>query len=293
MADWILDGTAAAVLPIADRGLQYGDGLFETIAVRNGMPRFLDRHTARLAAGLEALGFAAQPGGLLASDGASDVAGDLVSDVADEVARVAAGRDAGVAKVIVTRGSAARGYRPPGMPQLRRLVGSFPSTPPPRHYYVDGVELRVCSTPASSNPVTAGHKTLCRLDQVLARAEWDDPDIAEGLMLDASGYIVGGTMSNFFCVRNDCLLTPALDRCGIAGIMRAVVLAEAATAGLATQLADLPLDELLDDDELFLTNSQFGIWPVRSLAGRSRRVGPRTRSLMLRLAAIGVEECSP
>lgn len=289
MASWLLDGTAAAVLPISDRGLQYGDGLFETIAIRNGMPRFLDRHSARLAAGLEALGFAAQPGG----SPARELVSDVVSDVAGEVARVAAGRAAGVAKVIVTRGSAARGYRPPGMPQLRRLVGSFPSTPPPRHYYVDGVELRVCSTPASSNPATAGHKTLCRLDQVLARAEWDDPDIAEGLMLDANGHIVGGTMSNFFCVRNDCLMTPVLDRCGIAGIMRAVVLEQAATAGLATRLVDLTLDQLLDDDELFLTNSQFGIWPVRSLAGRGRRVGPRTRDLMSRLAAIGVEECSP
>jgi 4-amino-4-deoxychorismate lyase len=288
MDGWLLDGTAAPMLPISDRGLQYGDGLFETIAVRSGTPRFLDRHIARLEAGLQALGFAAQPGAAPISPSLTET----LSQVASEVARVASGRSAGVAKVIVTRGSADRGYRPPRIPQLRRLVGWFPSTPPPRHYYVDGVELRVCSTPASSNPATAGHKTLCRLDQVLACAEWDDPDTAEGLMLDTNGHIVGGTMSNFFCLRNDRLLTPALNTCGIAGIMRAVVLEQAAAAGLATRLVDLTLDELRDDDELFLTNSQFGIWPVRSLAGRGRRVGPRTRDLMSRLAAVGVEECA-
>jgi 4-amino-4-deoxychorismate lyase len=279
MERWLLDGSAVDVLPISDRGLQYGDGLFETIALRNGTARFLDRHIARLEAGLRVLGFDAQ------------AVAALAGEVARDIDRVASGRDAGVAKVIVTRGSADRGYRPPDTPTPRRLVGSFPSTPSPRHYYRDGVALRVCSTPASSNPATAGLKTLCRLDQVLARAEWDDPQLAEGLMLDENGHIVGGTMSNLFCVRNDSLLTPALNRCGIAGIMRTVVLEQAAAAGLETRLLDLRLEDILADDELFLTNSQFGIWPVRALAGRTQAVGRRTRELMGRVADAGVEEC--
>jgi len=277
MTVWRTDGVTSETVPIDDRGFQYGDGLFETIAVRRGVPRYLDAHLRRLAAGIARLGMPRAP----------------ESALADEVTSLAAGCDFGVAKIIITRGSGPRGYRAPASPVPRRMVGIVTSEPAPRQHYERGIGLRLCRTRISTNQATAGIKTLGRLDQVLARSEWDDPQIAEGLMLDAEGCVVSGTMSNFFFVRDECLCTPSLASAGVAGIMRAAVMEQALDVGIAVRETRVHCKDLREDDELFVTNSQIGIWPVGRFRDRSREPGAVTRSLMRRLAAAGVEECSP
>lgn len=274
--DWFLDGAEVDSVPVSDRGFQYGDGLFETIAVRGGGPRFLDEHLQRLTSGLERLGI--EP--------------DAAVGLADEVRRVVAGCAHGIAKVIVTRGSGPRGYRSPPDAVPRRLVGVVPSEPVPRGNYDPGIALRICRTPIGARPATAGMKTLGRLDQIIARDEWRDPDVAEGLMLDARGRIVCGTMTNFFCVRDERLLTPSLAEAGVAGIMRRIVIEQAPMAGFDVSKATLRIEDIRDEDELFVTNSQIGIWPVRRFGERALGRAERTRRLMERLASIGVEECA-
>ena len=150
----------------------------------------------------------------------------------------------------------------------------------------------VCSTPVALSPATAGLKTLARVEQVLARAEWDDPDIAEGLMLDPFGHIVSGTMTNFFCARNGRLLTPHLAEAGIEGIMRSVVLEQAKQAGIDVVETRIGLAELVTGDELFVTNSQIGLWPIRRIGEQPYAPGELTRLLMQRLATVGVKECA-
>jgi len=277
MSPWLLDGDPADSVPITDRGLHYGDGLFETIAVRDGAARFLDLHLRRLEGGLKRLGIPVPARGRLEA----------------EVRQVIADCAHGAAKIIVTRGTGQRGYRPPPAPAPRRIVGVTPTAPAPRQHYSRGIELRLCHTPVSANPVTAGMKTLNRLEQVLARAEWSDPDVAEGLMLDVRGRVVSGTMTNIFVVRHDRLHTPPVHATGIAGIMRRVVLDQAGSIDLEARETHMTAADVGAAAELFVTNSQIGIWPVRRFEATCFAPGPWTNKLMQRLAAIGVIECAP
>ena len=118
-----------------------------------------------------------------------------------------------------------------------------------------------------------------RLEQVLARAEWQDSACAEGLMRDASGRVIEGVFSNLFVVKDGELLTPALQRCGVAGVMRAEILARATAAGIPLRICDLDHAQLLAADEVFLCNSQYGIWPVVALAEHVWPLGELTRKL--------------
>jgi 4-amino-4-deoxychorismate lyase len=129
----------------------------------------------------------------------------------------------------------------------------------------------------------AGLKHLNRLEQVLAHLELRGTDAQQGLLLDTSGSVVGGTSSNVFAVHNGRLLTPALDRAGVKGVMRRVVLATAAELGTPAAERDLTLREVAEADELFMTNALFGIWPVAALEGRTLERGPITHRLMQHL----------
>jgi 4-amino-4-deoxychorismate lyase len=275
---WLVNGCTGSLIPADDRGLAYGDGLFETIALRRGLPRFLERHMARLAAGCVRLGIPPPASGT----------------IAEEIGLVRAGCEAGTVKVIVTRGTGPRGYRwrPGQMPT--RMVGFDPEDG--RHHRArgEGVVVVHCRTPASSNPVLAGMKTLNRLDNVLARAEWtNDEDAQEGLMFDSQGCVTGGTMSNLFVVRDGRLLTPALTRCGVRGVMRDLVIEQARAAGIDVTEREIAREELAVADELFLTNALIGLWPVGRCGDRPCRPGDVTRRVATALAQVGVEECAP
>ncbi|MBC9251335.1 aminodeoxychorismate lyase [Pseudomonas alcaligenes] len=261
MLSWV-DGRPAAELSLLDRGLAYGDGLFETIAVRNGKPRLLVRHLVRLTEGAQRL--------------------RLELDLAvleAELLAFCSQLGEGVAKLLVTRGDGLRGYAAPVPAQPRRILLGSPVPAYPSAHAEQGVRLFPCSTRLAEQPLLAGLKHLNRLEQVLARSEWADPAFAEGLLCDNSGRVIEGVFSNLFLVKDGVLLTAALTRCGVAGVMRAELLQQAEVLGLAVQVRDIALTELLDADEVFLCNSQYGIWPVRELQGRDWSVGPLTRKL--------------
>jgi 4-amino-4-deoxychorismate lyase len=259
----LVDGKETRLLPVSDRGFQYGDGLFETIAWIDGLAPLLDRHMRRLALGCERLALDLPERTLLES----------------EIHRVAADSSRAIIKLIVSRSGGERGYRIDANAGSRRVVLSSPWPERPAHWYREGVAVRVCSTRLSSQPLLAGLKTLARLDQVLARAEWDGDEFYDGIMLQAEGTVVCGTMSNVFLVRNSVLLTPDLSRCGVAGVMRATVMDIAREAGLRVECRDVHLEELQDCDELLLTNAVSGILPVNRIDTRVMPVGPLTRRL--------------
>lgn len=268
MQVWI-DGRPAAMLPVTDRGLAYGDGLFETIAVRQGRIALLERHLRRLGEGAERLGMPLD-----------------MERVRSELLAFAAELRHGVAKLIVTRGDGLRGYAPPQDARCRRILSGNPAPAYPARHRLDGIHLYPCATRLAEQPRLAGLKHLNRLEQVLARAEWQDPRYAEGLMCDLSGRPIEGVFSNLFVVRDGELLTPALTRCGVAGVMRAEILDRAAAAGIATRVCDLEFAELTAADEVFLCNSQYGIWPVVAFETHVWPVGELTRKLQLLLADV-------
>jgi 4-amino-4-deoxychorismate lyase len=261
MHSWV-DGQPADSVPLKDRGLAYGDGVFETIAVKAGQPLLLDRHLQRLHEGCRRLG--------------------LVADhelVRSEVLAYAAALGDGVLKLILTRGDSQRGYGINTEAAVRRILQGSPPAAYPETHGTDGIRLFACVTRLAEQPLLAGLKHLNRLEQVIARAEWRDAEHAEGLMLDTSGRVIEGVFSNLFLVRNGLLLTADLKRCGVAGVMRAEILAQAQVLGVPVAVADISLEQLQQADEVFVCNSVYGIWPVRECAGMSWSVGPLTRKL--------------
>ena len=261
MQAW-LDGQPGDALGLKSRGLAYGDGVFETIAVRNGQAVLLDRHLTRVALGCQRLAIVAE-----------------LAVLRDEVVRYAAALGQGVLKLIVTRGDSARGYAADPQAAARRILQGSPSPAYPQAHRAQGVELYPCSTRLAEQPLLAGLKHLNRLEQVLARAEWSDPAFAEGLMLDVSGRLVEGVYSNLFLVVDGVLHTPALHRCGVAGVMRAELLEQAATLGLQVSVGDLWPADLARAEEVFVCNSVYGVWPVRAFASLRWPAGPLTRKL--------------
>ena len=271
MVSTLINGIETSSIDARDRGFQYGDGLFETLRIRHGRPCLWSAHMARLAHGCERLGLPMPDEALLR----------------DEVERLCCGEADGVLKIVLTRGNGGRGYRPPQDPTPTRLLARFPAPDHPPENRTRGVAVRICDTRMGHSPALAGLKHLNRLEQVLARAEWNDIGIAEGLMQDIEGNIIEGTMSNLFVVQAGVLRTPELSRCGVAGVMRAQVMAGAEALGIPVGEERLDLRDLAAADELFLSNSVIGIWPVRRLDSRDYVPGPLTARL-----AAAVDMCN-
>jgi 4-amino-4-deoxychorismate lyase len=267
----LVNGVESSAISVDDRGLQYGDGLFETMSAQDGRVRHFERHMERLAEGGRRLGLPVPDPNLVAA----------------ECERALVGLGAGSVKLMVTRGPGPRSYRPPADPAVTRIVVS--SAPKPRNDPEEGIVVRLCDTPLGLNPRLAGIKHLNRLEQVLACAEWDDPAIAEGLMSSVDGRIVCATAANVFLVREGRLLTPAIRDCGVAGVMRGVVLAAAREAGIDTEILDVRLVDFSAADEVFLTNAITGVRPVGEILGLRRYAAPGdvTRILLERTARAG------
>jgi 4-amino-4-deoxychorismate lyase len=259
-ACWI-DGQPAEALPLADRGLHYGDGLFETIALRGGRIRRLEMHLERLQDGCKRLGL-------------PDPDVDKLRRELDVACR---SRDQAVLKLMITRGVGGRGYRPPAQPSVTRILFRYPWPDYPSDWSQQGIELRICRTRLGLNPMLAGLKHLNRLEQVMARAEWDEGE-QEGLMLGADGGVIEGTMTNVFASPTEGqLVTPDLGQAGVAGVTRRHTLERAREEGFPVQVRRLNLDELLESREVFVCNSIAGVWPVRRIGSRHFAVGPLTR----------------
>jgi 4-amino-4-deoxychorismate lyase len=243
-----------------DRGLNYGDGVFETLRVHAGAPVRWDAHWARLERGVDALGIPRPAAGL-----------------AFDAARIAcAKRPRGVLKLVVTRGEGGRGYAPPERPDPTLIVSVHDM--PPRA--PSQLAVRWCDTRLAIQPRLAGHKHLNRLEQVLARAEWRGDEFFEGLMCDTDGRVVSATAANLFVRIDGRWVTPRVDRCGVAGVMRAWCL----PALEATQ-ADLDVAAVEGAQALFLCNAVRGILPVHRLGTRRWPADAQVDALRRRLAA--------
>lgn len=265
---FLVNGESRQTLAISDRGLQYGDGLFETLSVVNGKPVFLALHLQRLLAGCQRL---------LIPDPDLD-------QLKQEIQQLCCDASQAVLKIIITRGSGGRGYRQPDPIQATRILSLHPFPVYPLDFQQQGIVLRLCRQTVSINPGLAGIKHLNRLEQVLARAEWQDDQVQEGLMTDLNGLIIEGTMSNLFWVKAGVLHTPSLEQAGIAGIIRQLVLSIAQQTDLAISIDTVSAEQLALADEVFMTNSVIGIWPVRQFEQQAYAIGPITRRLQAWLA---------
>lgn len=241
-----------------DRGLAYGDGVFETLLVHRGAPVMWAEHWQRLSVGASRLGIALPDEAWVRAEAVG-----LVQD-----------RARAALKLVLTRGLGERGYAPPGNDNPT-VVLSLHEAPPRR----DGLTLRWCRLRLGLQPALAGIKHLNRLEQVLARAEWDDPAIDDGVLCDSEDRVVCTTSMNLVARLDGRWLTPSVARCGVAGTIRGWLLAQ----GAASE-ADISQAQLSHADALYACNALRGILPVRRLGTHGWGASPEIAALQRRLA---------
>lgn len=259
----LINGQPAHTLAATDRGLAYGDGVFETIAIVAGQPALWELHFKRLTIGCVQLGF----------DPPS------IDTLHQDLAALDLPRT-GILKIIVTRGSGGQGYGPPECPQPRRIMQVLRPREHPAEWRTKGVKVRRCQVRLAAQPALAGIKHLNRLEQVLARQEWQGLEIAEGLMCDSEGALVEATAANLIVEQNGEWIIPQGNACGVEGVMQSYLI------DLARQW-DIPVmrrvfwpDEITEQTAMYLCNSLIGIWPVRSVDGQSLTLSPRVGGIV-------------
>ncbi len=240
----LINGQPTTKVSASDRGLSYGDGLFETMVMVNDQIPLWQFHIQRLTEGCRRLNIKLP-----------DVA--LLEQECQIVGRSAGHKS--IVKIIITRGEGNRGYRPQNN-DVNRIISAtiWPTGASP----VNRISLRWCQTRLSMNPSLSGIKHLNRLDQVLASSEWDDEYIAEGLMLDQQGHVIEGTKTNVFIIKDKCLFTPLLNDCGVKGIIRRLILNDDINHGLEVREQQLSITDIISADEIFVCNCVIGIWSV-------------------------------
>ncbi|HEY2622026.1 MAG TPA: aminodeoxychorismate lyase [Dyella sp.] len=263
----LVDGLAVDTVCAFDRGLSYGDGLFETIRFVAGLAPLWSRHMERLQHSCVRLQLPMPDAALLLHEARS----------------VVGGMDQAVVRMTLTRGVGERGYALPTTAHPTRIVAAFAAPAMVGDAYIHGIRLRWCETRLAIQPSLAGMKHLNRLEQVLARAEWSDPSVADGLMRDTDGNVIAATMANLFAVVDGVLVTPSVERSGVAGVARAEVLASRA----AVHVGDISREDLLRADEVFLSSSVRGILPVQAVDDTVYVPGPVTRALQRHWRGLG------
>lgn len=263
----LVNGRQQHQIDVHDRGLSYGDGLFETIKVQNATAKLWQMHVERLNNGCRRLNIP-QP--------------DLTALKRDIDTVIAANGPHLVLKLIVTRGIGQRGYFYDGTESPTVIVMSAPEYQVNASDYLTGVTAMLCQTRLSHNVNLAGMKHLNRLEQVLARAEWRDPRIREGIMLDSAGFVIEGTMSNIFLEKDGVVYTPQLSRAGVCGVMRRKVIETLKTIQRPVCIKDLTESELFAADSVAICNALLGVMPVTKIDNKMFVIGPMLQDIVAR-----------
>lgn len=251
---YIVNGSFDYAISPLDRGFAYGDGVFRTMIIRNGLPECWPQHYQKLVADCAAIKIVCPSAELLISDLQQLFTEQEVTE-----------NSVAVVKIIITRGEGERGYAPPAITSPLRVLIKTDVPTYPKSYFNEGVNLHVCQTPIAAMPLLAGVKHLNRLENVLARMEWTDQNILDGIMLDSDQQIIECTAANIFICNGNTLTTPSLNLCGIAGVTRQRVIDLAHLIGLTVTIEPFKLERLLAADAVIITNSLYGAFQVKSL----------------------------
>lgn len=258
------NGIEVSAIAATSRAFHYGDGVFRTLLRHRGQVLDAAAQIEKLIVDAAGLGLEASP--------------SLHAQLLGEVDRVAEEVGTAVIKLMLVRGGAGRGYVPDNVPSDRYVLGYRPPRYPAQ-FWSEGIVLHRSAFVLGDQPALAGIKHLNRLEQVLAYRS-ASPDAQEVLLRNARGEWICGGRTNVFVVRDGVLLTPGLDRQGVSGRMRERVLQAAGPLGIDYRIGPVTETCLDGADEMFVTNSVIGIWPVRELDGRAFDApGPVSRRL--------------
>jgi aminodeoxychorismate lyase len=241
-----------AVVSVFDRSFLYGDGLFETVLVRQGKPFRWPQHLERLHRGAEFLG--------LKLPFADDPLGKFVEEL------IAANcRPDGLLRMTLSRGVGVCGYSPKGAdrPTLVMSLHPLPSVKEPAR----GWRLLTTARRLPAGESLAQYKTANKLTQILARAEADAVGADEALLLNTDGFVVEGASSNLFWVQSGVVCTPPMTSGVLAGVTRAVVLELCRDLALPAQETTVTPEDLRQAEGVFLTLSSLGVVTAAELDG--------------------------
>lgn len=245
----ILNGQLDHYISPLDRGFTYGDGVFRTLKMVNGMPQHWPQHYQKLVADCAVIGIVCPSAELLI----------------DDLRQLFGPLDTAVAKIIITRGEGERGYKLPAVTLPTRLVTKSTLPSYRAEFANSGVSLFVCKTRIPPQPVLAGIKHLNRLENVMARMEWQSDAIFDGMLLNHQDEVIECTMSNIFARFQNTLITPDLSQCGVAGITRQQIMHLAKPLNLIIETKNISLSTLLTADEVIICNSLYTAFQVTSI----------------------------
>ncbi len=241
----LIDGKKQSKASIFNRNTQFGDGLFETCLVENKKLLFWSNHFERMKLGCDRLKISMIDETLWLSD----------IKKAFSLMKI----DNCIVKLVLSRGESLRGYsyKDNIRPIRITIVSELKKNNQDKRF-----SLEFCNSGYNSNPKLAGIKHCNRLEQVIARA---GIKVDDGIMLDENENVVSVTQGNIFCIQGNRLITPNLDKCGIEGTRRAVILKIAVDLGFDINIKNLSVAELLRSDEVFISNSIQGVGPVNQI----------------------------
>lgn len=255
-------------LSALDRGLAYGDGIFETMRVDCGQIPLWRYHYERLQQGAACLQI--------------DVDLALLKSSIKEI--VGCEYPCGVIKLMVTRGQGGRGYTPPDVERPTVIAMFFASTPEQQAMYEQharqGVSVHLCKQVLPEYGSLAGIKTLNQLPYVLAAREVREAGCHEGLLFTDNGHLIEATARNVFLVKSGELYTPVLNTSGVSGVMRRLLIEQLGEAlSVPIYERSLTMADLLVADEVFLSNSVTYLWPVVACGEKYWQPGDITRTI--------------
>ncbi|NOH95364.1 aminodeoxychorismate lyase [Vibrio sp. 99-70-13A1] len=264
---WV-DGESQQTIGISDRSFQYGDGCFTTMLILGGKIANFSDHQYRVDECLKALKI-------------SPIDWKIVTVwLNNAIQSKPSSNDSRFGlKLHISRGAGGRGYSSLNVSKPMVTISSFDY---PSHYndwHHDGVQLGICNQALGLSPLLAGHKHNNRLEQILMKSEMDEVGEVDGVVLDISGHVIETTMANLFWRIQDKIYTPKLTQSGVAGVMRKQVLMALDSTEQFVKIGDYHLDQLIQADEVFMTNSILGIAPITRIRNTHFKIGPVTRSL--------------
>lgn len=262
-SSFLVNGSFEQTISPLDRGFSYGDGVFRTLRIKDGLPVSWPFHYQKLVADCAAIGIVCPSAELLMNDIQQLFPIIEFSD-----------GEAKVAKIIITRGEGARGYAPPAVTVPTRVIIKSVMPQYAESNFSSGVTLHLCKTRLATQPELAGVKHLNRLENVIARMEWREDVIFDGLMLDHNGNVIECTMSNIFARFGEHLYTPDLSQSGVAGITRQRILGLASVLNLTMHVEMFDFERLLQADEVIICNSLFGAFQVQAIGNKSWKQQP-------------------
>lgn len=261
----LVNGKPNQCVSALDRGMLYGHTVFETVGIVNGSPVLLAEHLDRLNKGCERLDLPIS-------------IPQIESELSTLIEHIEAKQNF-VARITISMGEGGRGYLTPEDKRATRILSLHGYPAHSRHLAFEGVRLGLSDVKLGAQPMLAGIKHGNRLEQIIARSRWER-DWNEALLCDQNGYVIEGTQSNVIIVKNRVAFTPIIDACGVEGVIKSWALLRLKELGVSCQSVRLSVQDVTEADEVFLTNSIIGVWPVKHFLEREYRVFSTAQQLM-------------